>query len=86
MEVYNKNTYSRVFSYAKGSEILFVFGVIASGIVGAVYPTFSIFLSRMLQIMLTQKDFIVEADQKALIFFLLGVLGLIMSIIQNGIF
>jgi hypothetical protein len=63
-----------------------VIGILASGIVGAVYPVFSIFLSRMLQIMLTQKDFIVEADTKALIFFLLGVLGLLMSVIQNGIF
>lgn len=33
--------------------------------------------------MLTQKDFISEAETKALIFFLLGVLGLILSIVQN---
>jgi hypothetical protein len=51
MEVYNRNTYSRVFAYAKGSEILFVFGILSSGIVGAVYPVFSIFLSQMLRVM-----------------------------------
>lgn len=36
--------------------------------------------------MLTQNEFIAEANSKALIFFLLGLLGLLMSIIQNAIF
>lgn len=40
----------------------------------------------MLQIMLTQKNIIDDASTKALIFFLLGVLGLLMSTIQNAIF
>lgn len=86
MEVYNKNTYSRVFSYARGNQILFVIGVLASGLLGAVYPVFSIFLSSMLQIMLSKKNFMEEANTKALIFFLLGVLGLLLSIVQNMVF
>ena len=40
----------------------------------------------MLQIMLTKKYFMEEANTKALIFFLLGVLGLLLAIIQNMIF
>lgn len=60
--------------------------MLSSGIVGAVYPVFSIFLSSMLKIMLTQKNIIDDASTKALIFFLLGVLGLLMSTVQNAIF
>jgi ABC-type bacteriocin/lantibiotic exporter with double-glycine peptidase domain len=40
----------------------------------------------MLQIMLSKKNFIDEASVKALIFLLLGVLGLLLSIVQNVIF
>lgn len=36
--------------------------------------------------MLRQKDFIDEASTRALIFFLLGILGVILSIIQNVCF
>jgi len=36
--------------------------------------------------MLNQKDFIDEASTRALIFFLLGILGVILSIIQNVCF
>ena len=36
--------------------------------------------------MLTQKNIIDDASTKALIFFLLGVLGLLMSTVQNAIF
>jgi hypothetical protein len=87
MEVYKRNTYTRVFAYARGSEILFVFGILSSAIVGAVYPVFSIFLSMMLKVMMMkQNDFIDQANKYALIFFLLGLLGLIMSVIQNAIF
>lgn len=87
MQVYNKNTYSRVFAYAKGHIFLFIIGVIVSGMLGAVYPVFSIFLASMLQIMLAKpKDFMDSANTKALIFFLLGVLGLLLSVIQSAIF
>lgn len=65
---------------------MFILGILASGVLGAVYPVFSIFLSSMLQIMLTKKYFMEEANTKALIFFLLGVLGLLLAIIQNMIF
>ena len=65
---------------------MFILGILASGLLGAVYPVFSIFLSSMLQIMLTKKYFMEEANTKALIFFLLGVLGLLLAIIQNMIF
>jgi preprotein translocase subunit Sss1 len=41
----------------------------------------------MLQIMLAKKaDFMDQANTKALIFFLLGILGLLLAIIQNIIF
>lgn len=40
----------------------------------------------MLKLMLITKDFLDDAETKALIFFLLGVLGLLLSIVQNVCF
>ena len=56
LEVYNKNTFSRIFSYVKGNYIIFGIGMLCAGINGAIYPVFTIFLSKMLVTMFSQAD------------------------------
>lgn len=70
----------------KGKIPIFVVGIICSTAGGCIYPVFTIFLSNLLQNMLDKDNLINEASDKALIFFLLGVLGIILSILQNVCF
>lgn len=87
MNVYNKNTYSRVFSYARGHEVLFILGVLISGMLGAIYPVFSIYLASVLQLMLVKpKDFLEQSDTNSLAFLILGIIGFFLSIVQDIIF
>lgn len=75
---------------------MFAIGLLATGICGAVYPVFAIFLSKMLIVMFKEAapgadtsdldKLVREANKYALIFFLLGILALICSIIQSTIF
>lgn len=54
---------------------------------GAIYPVFSIYLASVLQILLAKpKDFLDQSNTKALVFLILGIIGLVLSIVQNVIF
>jgi hypothetical protein len=86
MDVYNRSSYCRVLAYARGSEWLLLVGILTAVVIGAVYPVFSIFLSQLLHLMIinenyTSESFMEEANPKTLIFFLLGVLGLLLNVV-----
>jgi hypothetical protein len=51
LKKYEDSIFVRLFSYAKGEELLFVLGIFVAIVNGLIFPTFSIFLSRMLTVL-----------------------------------
>lgn len=90
MKKYEDSIFSRLFSYASDSKILFVFGILVAITNGLIFPAFSVFLSKMLSILI---NFYVDKEQArkdvniyALIYLLLGILAFIVNLLQMVIF
>lgn len=56
MKKYEKDVFKRIFSYGKGSMWAFFIAVLMAGMNGAIFPIFSIFLSKMLAILIRFLD------------------------------
>lgn len=90
MKKYDQGTFGRLFAYASDKKILFIIGFIVSIANGLIFPIFSIFISKMLAVLIqfnsdptqARKD----ANIYALIFFLLGIASFILNLIQQTIF
>lgn len=52
MKKYDDSIFSRLFSYASDSKLLFVVGILVAITNGLIFPAFSVFLSKMLSILI----------------------------------
>jgi ATP-binding cassette subfamily B (MDR/TAP) protein 1 len=70
--------------------LTFFFGILAAIINGLIFPTFTIFLSKMLNVLIKFTDDPVQARKDsnlyALIFLLLGILAFFMNVILLTLF
>ncbi len=90
LKKYEDSIFSRLFSYAKDSKLLFAIGILVAIVNGLIFPAFTIFLSKMLTILI---NFYIDKDQArkeantyALIYLLLGVLAFFVNLAQMVIF
>jgi hypothetical protein len=83
---YDESIFSRLFSYSSHRKGLFAVGVVACICNGLVFPVFSIFLARMLAILLDFEDNPVQARKDAnlyaLLYFIIGIGSFVFSVIQ----
>lgn len=90
MEKYEKVIFGRLFTYASDKKLLFFIGFFVSVGNGLIFPAFSIFLSKMLAILVKFSDNAsqarTDANLYALIFLLLAIASLILNLIQHTIF
>jgi ATP-binding cassette subfamily B (MDR/TAP) protein 1 len=77
-------------AYSSEKKLVFFFGVIAAIVNGCIFPAFTIFLSKMLNVLINFEDDPVQARKDsnlyALIFTLLGVLAFFINVIQMTLF
>jgi ATP-binding cassette, subfamily B (MDR/TAP), member 1 len=77
-------------SYSSEKKLTFFFGILAAVVNGLIFPVFTIFLSKMLNVLIKFSDDPVQARKDsnlyALIFLLLGVLAFIVNVIQAAFF
>ena len=90
LEKYEGATFGRLFGYASDKKLLFFIGFIVSVGNGLIFPAFSIFISLMLDTLLSFSTNVsqarTDANLYALIFLLLGIASLILNAIQHTIF
>lgn len=77
-------------SYSSEKKLIFCLGIITAMINGLIFPTFTIFLSKMLNVLIKFDDDPVQARKDsnlyALIFLLLGILAFIINVVQMSLF
>ena len=87
---YDESIFRRLFSYSSDRKGLFAIGIISCILNGLVFPVFSIFLAKMLAILLKFEDNPVQARKDAnlyaLLYFLIGIAAFIFSVLQQSIF
>lgn len=90
MKKYEDSIFTRLFSYASDSKLLFTLGILVAIVNGLIFPAFTIFLSKMLTILI---NFLIDKEQArkdantyALIYLLLGVLAFFVNLTQMIIF
>ncbi len=87
---YDDSIFSRLFSYSADRKGLFAVGIVACVCNGLIFPVFSIFLAKMLAILLNFEDNPVQARKDAnlyaLIYFIIGIGAFVFSVIQQSIF
>jgi ATP-binding cassette subfamily B (MDR/TAP) protein 1 len=87
---YEDSVFSRLFTYSTHRKGLMAIGIAISIINGVIFPVFSIFLAKMLAILINFNDNPSQARQEAnyysIIYVCLGVLAFVMCVVQMGIF
>lgn len=90
LKKYEDSIFSRLFSYASDSKCLFLLGILVAITNGLIFPAFSVFLSKMLNILIKftedQQKARRDVNTYALIYLLLGILAFIVNLIQMMIF
>lgn len=90
MKQYEEKIFSRLFSYGSGDKLVFTIGSIVAIINGFIFPVFSIFLAKMLGILINFQTNPVQARSDAnlysLIFFLLGIASFFTNTLQMSLF
>jgi len=90
LKKYEDSITTRLFSYATGSKLLFFIGILVAIINGLIFPAFSVFLSKMLTILINfyidKEKARKDANTYALIYLLLGILSFIVNLVQMVIF
>ena len=90
MKKYDESIFSRLFSYSSDRKGLFAIGIVACICNGLIFPVFSIFLAKMLAILLNFEDNPVQARKDtnlySLIYFIIGIGAFIFGVIQQSIF
>jgi ATP-binding cassette subfamily B (MDR/TAP) protein 1 len=91
LKKYDDKIFSRLFKYNRSDVWLFIMGSIGALLNGAIYPVFSLFLARMIEILTyLQIGFgkynINDANLQALIFLIIGIASFIFSVMQTYAF
>ena len=97
MKKYEEDTFTRLFAYSESKMCIFMVGIVAALANGVIFPIFSIFLARMLAVLLAiqlDKQMNRPHDSQdlynirlyALLFFLFGVAAFILTTIQTACF
>jgi ATP-binding cassette, subfamily B (MDR/TAP), member 1 len=90
LKKYEDGIFGRLFSYASDKKCLFLLGFFVSVINGCIFPVFSIFLSKMLAVLVNFNSDSVQArtdaNLYALLFLLIGIASFILNIFQQLIF
>jgi ATP-binding cassette subfamily B (MDR/TAP) protein 1 len=88
---YEDTVFKRLFQYNKPDVCIMLIGMLAALINGCIFPVFSLFLARMIEVLTylqlkfgdkSQQD----ANMQALVFFILGIGAFILGSVQIGIF
>lgn len=88
-EKYGSALITRMFAYTRPDLIYLIIGVIAAMGNGVIFPIFSIYLSKMIGILIDMQlgeALQSDANDQALIFFLLAIGGFFANFIQNSVF
>jgi ATP-binding cassette, subfamily B (MDR/TAP), member 1 len=90
LKKYEDGIFGRLFGYASDKKCLFFLGFLVSVLNGCVFPVFSIFLSKMLAVLVNFGSDPVQArtdaNLYALLFLLIGIASFILNIFQQLIF
>lgn len=90
IEKYDDAIFGRLFAYAEGNMCLFFVGILFSIANGGVFPAFTIFLSRMLAVMLNFSSDPVQAradaNLYALIFLIIAIGSFVLNVLVQTIF
>jgi ATP-binding cassette subfamily B (MDR/TAP) protein 1 len=77
-------------TYSNEKKLVFFFGALVAIVNGCIFPAFTIFLAKMLNVLFNFEDDPVQARKDsnlyALIFILLGILGFFINVIQITLF
>lgn len=90
LEKYEKSIFGRVFSYSSGKACQFILGIIVAILNGLIFPVFSIFLSKMLTILiqfnLNPVQARTDANTYALVFLIIAIVSFFTNSLQIIIF
>ena len=90
MKKYEDSIFSRLFAYVSDQKLLFVIGILCAVANGLIFPFFSIFLSKMLAVLVEFGNNPVaarsDANNYALYFLLFGIGAFILNVIVQTIF
>ena len=92
LKKYEDDIFKRIFSYSSDRCGLFIVGIIFALANGTIFPIFSLFLARMLNVLLdlyinpNNQEAIDQANLFALLFFVLGIANFICMTMQIALF
>ena len=90
VEKYEDSIFGRLFSYASEDKCLFFVGILLAIANGGVFPAFSIFLSKMLAVLINFGNDPVKAREDAnlyaLIFFIISIGSFVLNLLVQLIF
>lgn len=90
MKKYDDSIFGRLFSYCSHQKLLFAIGILVAMMNGIIFPIFSIFLAKMLAILINFTDNPIQArtdaNLYALIYLILAIAAFIINVAQQTIF
>lgn len=90
MKKYDDSIFGRLFAYCSDKKLLFGIGIMVAMMNGVIFPIFSIFLAKMLAILINFEDnpaqARTDANLYALIYLILAIAAFIINVAQQTIF